>query len=146
MARRYTAGTISSGAGTSARPIGSLFAVASRGGYLREVGAFNTTTTGLTIRLARCTVVGTPGTGLTENYWNTNDDAPDMTAFDTHSADATVTAGAIRYARLAASAGSGVIWTFEHPGLYISGGTNNGIGIVPDGTGQVLSWYMDWVE
>jgi hypothetical protein len=146
MSRRYTAGTISSGAGTAARPIGSLFAIASRGGYLREVGAFNTTTTSLTIRLARCSTVGTAGTGLTENYWNTNDDAPDMTAFDTHSADATVGAGALRYARLGASIGSGVIWTFEYPGLYIGPGTNSGIGIVPDGTGQVLNWYMDWME
>lgn len=144
--KRFTAGTTSSGAGTAARPIGSLFAIASRDGYLREVGLFNTTTTSLIVRLARCTAAGTPGTGLTEEEWDTGHEAQALTAFDTHTADATVSAGNIRIARIAGTVGSGVIWTFEHPGIYIPAGTGNGIGIVPSGTGQILDWYMDWTE
>ena len=143
---RYTVGTTSSGAGTAARPIGSLFAIASRSCYVREVGAFNTTATSLILRLARCTAVGTPGSGLTEEKWNPNDDTPDMTGFDTHSADATVSAGNIRLARIPGAVGAGVIWTFEVPGLFVPSGTANGIALVASGTGQILDWYIDWEE
>jgi hypothetical protein len=143
---RYTAGTTSSGAGTSARPIGSLFAIASRSCYVREIGCFNTTSTSVAIRIAKCTAVGTPGTGLTEDRYNTNDDAADMTAFDTHSADATVNTGSIRVARLGAAVGAGVIFTFAEPGIFIPAGTANGVGIIPVGTGQILDWYIEWEE
>lgn len=143
---RYTAGTRSSGAGTSARPIGSLFAVANRSCYLREVGVFNTTTTALGVRLARCTAAGTPGSGLTEEKYNPNEDTNDMTAFDTHAADATVATGSIRQGTIGAAVGAGIIWTFAEPGIFIPAGTANGVGIIPVGTGQVLDWYMEWDE
>ena len=143
---RYTAGTRSSGAGTSARPIGSLFAVASRSCYVLEIGCFNTTTTATGIRIAKCTAVGTPGSGLTEVPYNGNDDAADMTAFDTHSADATVSAGSLRTAAIGAAVGAGAIFTFAYPGVFIPAGTANGIGIIPVGTGQILDWYIEWEE
>lgn len=143
---RYTAGTRSTGAGTAARPIGSLFAIASRSCYVQEIGVFNTTTTAVGIRIARCTAVGTPGSGLTEERLHGTDDAPDMTAFDTHSADATVSAGSVRVASLGAAIGAGVIWKFDWPGLYIPAGTANGVGIIPVGTGQVLDWFLEWDE
>jgi hypothetical protein len=144
---RYTAGTTSSGAGTAARPIGGLMAVASRSCFVREVGCFNTTTTAFPLRLAKITAAGTPGTGLTEEKYHGTDDTPDMTAFDTWSADATISAGNIRIARIGAAIGAGVIWTFAEPGVYIPAGTANGIGLVgAGGAGQICDWYIEWEE
>src|SRR3990172_3934260 len=116
MGRRFTVGTRSTGGGTTARPLGGLMAVASRSGSVREVGVFNTTTTAVAIRLAKLTAAGTPGAALTEEKYNTNDDAPDLTGFDTWTVDATVSAGNIRVAALGAAVGAGVIWTFAEPG------------------------------
>ncbi len=146
MGKRYTAGTTSSGAGTAARPIGGLMAVANRSGHLHEVGIFNTTAVAFGVRLARLTAAGTPGTGLTEEEYDPGPEGPDMTAFDTWSADATIGVGNIRVGRIGAAIGSGVIWTFAAPGIYIPTGTANGIGIIPVGTGQIADWYMEWDE
>lgn len=147
MSGRYTAGTRSTGAGSTTLPVGSLYAIASRSCYLLEVGVFNTTTTAVAVRLARLTTAGTPGTGLTEEKYHGTDDTPDMTAFDTHTVGPTISAGNLRVAAIGAAVGSGVIWTFAAPGIYIPAGTANGVGIVvATGTGQILDWYMEWAE
>lgn len=144
---RYTAGTRSTGAGTTARPLGGLMAIASRSCYLNEVGVFNTTTTAVALRLARITAAGTPGTGLTEDKYDGGDDTNDMTAFDLWTADATISAANLRVASLGAAVGAGVIWTFAPPGIFIPAGTANGVGIVlATGTGQICDWYMEWEE
>ncbi len=144
---RYTVGTRSAGAGSTTLPVGSLYAVASRSCFVREVGVFNTTTTAVAVRLARLTTAGTQGSGLTEEKYHGTDDTPDMTAFDTHTVGPTIATGNLRVAPLGAAIGAGVIWTFAEPGLYIPAGTANGLGIVvATGTGQVLDWYMEWDE
>lgn len=145
---RYTVGTRSSGAGTTARPLGGVMAVASRSCHVREVGVFNTTTTAVALRIAKITAVGTPGAALTEEKYHGSDgDAPDITGFDTWSADATINAGNIRVATLGAAIGAGAIFTFAEPGVYIPAGTGNGLGIVlATGTGQICDWYMEWDE
>ena len=144
---RYTVGTRSTGAGTTARPLGGLMAIASRSCFVREVGVFNTTTTAVAIRLAKITAAGTPGAALTEEKYHATDDTPDMTGFDTWSADATISAGNLRVAALGAAVGAGVIWTFAEPGIYIPAGTANGVGIVlATGTGQICDWYIEWEE
>jgi len=121
-------------------------AVASREGFVREIGVFNTTAVACAFRIARLTAAGTPGTALGEVSYETTDAAPDMTAFNSWSADATISADSFRRAQLGAAVGSGVIWTFGSRGLHIPAGTANGIGIVPIGTGQVVEFYIDWME
>ena len=143
---RYSAGATSTNGGTAARPIGSLYAVAGVGGAIREIGVFNTTSTELAVRIARLSTTGTQGTGLDEEKHDPNSATASCTAFNSHSADATVAAGSLARAQLGASKGSGVIFTFGGDGLEIPAGTSNGIGIIPIGTGQVLEFYIIWDE
>lgn len=146
---RYAAGTKSSGAGVAGtRPIGSLFAGANTPLNIIEIGVFNTTTTAVEVELAYCTAQGTPGTGLSEVLEDQGQTAPTAagTAFDTHSADATV-AGRVRPAvSLAGAIGAAFVWDFRDRPLRVEKGTGNGIGILPVGTGQVLRWYVVWDE
>lgn len=135
-------------AGTSARAIASLFAIASKGFRLREVGVFNTTTTAVAVALVRFTNATGVGAGLTEVTWDAGIDntSPQITGFAGHTADGAV-GSPIRYATLGAAAGSGVIWTFGDSGIVVPPGTSNGIGIIcPTGTGQILDYYYDWDE
>lgn len=144
--RLYTAGFRSTNAGTSARPVGSIFGIASRSGFLREVGIWNTTAVACTFALRRCTAAGTPGTGITEGLYETGDDTNDLTVFNSHSADATVATAELRRVALGAQIGSGAIFTFAGRGIFIPAGTANGIGWIPDGTGQVVDLYFEWME
>lgn len=145
MARFSIAGR-STVAGTSARAIASLFAIASRTMKLREVGVFNTTSTALAVALVRFTNATGVGTGLTEVAYDEAGPAPNGTGFAGHTADGAV-GSAIRQASLPAAVGGGVIWTFGDTGLIVAAGTANGIGIIcPTGTGQILDYYFDWDE
>lgn len=135
-----------SGAGTTARPSVSIYAPANSGGWLREVGIFNTTSTACAYRVARLTATGTQGSALTEVAYQSDQDAL-MTCFDTHSADATVSSSGFAQASLGAAIGSGVIWTFGGPGIWIPPGTTNGVGVVlATGTGQILDYHLTWEE
>jgi hypothetical protein len=132
-------------AGTSALPLVSLYATAGVRPTVVEVGFWNTTSTAVAVSLNRLSTAGTQGAGLTE----VAEDSPDHTALATGFAGHTVgptIGGEIRRATLAAVVGSGVIWTFA-PGVEIAAATANGLGlIVPTGTGQVLDYYMSWIE
>jgi len=143
---RYSTGVVTAGAGTAARPVASLFSAAAVGGKIREIGIFNTTTTAVAVRLARLTAQGTPGAGLVEAKHDPDSAAAASTAFDTHTADATVGDDLGYRASLGAAIGAGVIWTFGESGLRIPVGTANGIGILPEGTGQILRCYIIWDE
>ncbi len=125
----------------------SVYGIASKGGRLREVGVFNTTTTACAVGLARASAAGTQGAALTEIALDSAvDGVIQLTAFNTHTADATV-GGTIRQASLGAAIGAGVIWTFGDAGLIIPQGTANGIVIIcPTGTGQHLDFYLEWSE
>lgn len=145
MARFSIAGR-STVAGTSLRAVASLFAVASRNFRLREVGAFNTTTTAVAVSLVRFTNATGVGAGLTEVPWDELGPAQNATGFAGHTADGAV-GSPLRQASLGAAIGSGVIWTFGEHGIFVQGGTANGIGIIcPTGTGQILDYYIDWDE
>jgi hypothetical protein len=143
---RHSAGATASGAGTSAQPIGSIFSAAGSSFVLREFGIFNTTDTTLAVRLVRLTAQGTPGTGLTEAEHDPNLSPPLCTAFNTHSANATVGDDLGYRAQLGAAKGSGIVWTFGADGIRGVTGTANGVGIVPIGTGQVCEFYLVWDE
>lgn len=142
----YTA-SIRGTAGTTARPMMSVFAIAARGCFIREAGVFNTTATSLSVMLCKFTAVGTPGSAITIAPWDIEQPVANMTPFTTHSADATL-GTQLNRAMLGAAIGSGVIWTFwSGRGIHIPPGTGNGVGlIVATGTGQVCDHYMTWEE
>jgi hypothetical protein len=132
--------------GTSARAICSIFSTAAGGFKLVEVGVFNTTTTAVTIALARFTAATNVGAGQTEGEYDTDAVPPLATVFAGHTGDGT--AGQIlRQATLGAAAGAGVIWTFGNGGIVVPSGTANGIGVlIPTGTGQICDIEYTWDE
>jgi hypothetical protein len=131
--------------GTTLRAIASVFATASVGLKLREVGIFNTTSTAVAVSLVRFTNATGVGAGLTEVDYDAASPAI-CTGFAGHTADGAV-GSPLRYASLGAAVGSGVIWTFGDSGILIAVGTANGIGVIcPTGTGQILDYYFDWDE
>lgn len=143
---RYSIAGRSTVAGTSARAIASVFAIASRTVKLREVGVFNTTSTALAVSLVRFTNATGVGAGLTEVAYDEAAPAPNATGFAGHTADGAV-GSPLRQASLPAAVGGGVIWTFGDTGIIVAAGTANGIGIIcPTGTGQILDYYFDWDE
>lgn len=126
----------------------SLNGIANKGGRLREVGVFNTTTTAVAVALVRATAAGTIGTAMTEIILDAavNTSTPQLVVANTHTANATVTAP-VRQATLGAAAGAGVIWTFGDEGFVITPGTANGVVIIcPTGTAQHLDFYFEWEE
>lgn len=131
--------------GTTLRAIASLFAIATVGGKLREVGIFNTTATAVAASLVRFTNATGVGAGLTEVDYDPANPAQ-CTGFAGHTADGAV-GSPLRQASLPAAVGGGVVWTFGDSGILIPVGTANGIGIIcPTGTGQILDYYFDWDE
>ncbi len=144
---RFSSGARAAGAGSATLPIGSLYAGATGGAKLREVGVFNTTVTALVIGLARYTTAGTPGAGLAEAKHEANSGPALCTAVNTHTVAPTLGDDLGYRATLGAAAGAGVIWTFGDAGLVITLGAANGIGIyVPTGSGQVTDFYFVWDE
>jgi hypothetical protein len=124
----------------------SLFATAASGALIvREIGAFNTTTTAVAVALGIATAAGTVGTALTEV--NESDQTHTIlgTGFNTHTANATLTG--TRNASIGAAIGAGIIWTFGENGLQIPEGTANGVVIIcQTGTAQHLDFYFVWDE
>lgn len=144
---RYSSGTRSTGAGSTTLPVGALVAAAAVGGAVVEIGAFNTTTTAVAIKLARLTTAGTPGSGLVEAEHSQAQATASCTAFDTYTSTGPTLIDLGYRATLGAAAGAGVIWTFGDKGLVIPVATTEGIGIVvATGTGQILDWYVVWDE
>lgn len=124
----------------------SLYATTVIRPRIREIGVFNTTVTAVAVALARASATGTQGAGLTEVCESDDSHVVLGTAFNTHTADATV-GGPIRQASLGAAIGSGVIWTFGDDGLVLSNATTSGVVIIlPTGTAQHLDFYFVWDE
>ena len=142
---RVAAATRTSAVPTAARGP-SLYATAARHLKVRMIEVYNTTATAAAVGLARATATGTQGAGLTEVC--TSDDVAAIvgTAFNTHTADATVGA-CVRQASLGAAIGAGVVWYFEPDELIIDPATTKGVVIVcPTGTGQHLDFSIVWDE
>jgi len=111
-----------------------------------EVGVFSTVATGFYVALQRASAVGTKGAAITPIPVTDAVQPAVTTAATTHTADATLTAPPIRYARLVGD-GAGVIWTFPDPGIVIEPLTTNGLVIsCPSGTGQQIAFYFHWIE
>jgi hypothetical protein len=124
----------------------SLYATASSGQLVvREIAATNTTAVAVAVALGYATAAGTVGTALTE----VNESDPTHTilgtGFNTHTANATLTA--TRHASLGAAIGNGIVWVFGDNGLIIPEGTANGVVIIcPTGTAQHLDFWFVWDE
>ena len=148
---RFSAGVLT-GAGTSVRPMISIFAAAASTGALREVGVFNTTATAVAIMLTRITANGTAGTELTQTAHNPLKPPALCQVFTTHTADATLGEDLGYRAVLGASVGSGVVWTFGDDGILIALPdaaltVEIGIGVIlENGTGQACQAYFVWDE
>ena len=139
---RHAVANRSTVVGTTLKAIGSVFATASVGFNLVEVGVFNTTAVAVAVSLVRFTNATGVGTGLTEVDYDAAKPVI-ATAFAGHTADGAV-GSAFRQAALGAAIGSGVIWTFGDGGIIVPVGTANGIGIIyPTGTGQILDFYYE---
>lgn len=144
---RYSAGVLT-GAGSTELPLISLYASASVGAKIREIGVSNTSTTAVAIKLVRLTTTDAQGSGLTEAKHDPDSAAAACTTFGTHSGSPPPTATELGYrAVLGAAAGAGVIFTFGDAGIRVDPGVTNGIGVVVEnGTGQACQAYIVWDE
>jgi hypothetical protein len=144
MARVAAAGRTSAVPTTVRGP--SLYATAGVRPNVREIGVFNTTATAVAVAICRASATGTQGAGLTEVCQDDDSHTIIATAFNTHTADATV-GSPVRQASLGAAIGSGVIFTFGGDGLVIDNATTAGLVITcPTGTAQHLDFYIEWTE
>lgn len=124
----------------------SLYSTAALRPHIREIGVFNTTAVACAVAIARATATGTQGAGLTEVCSSDDSAVIVATAFNTHTADATV-GGSIMQASLGAAIGSGIIWTWAPGEFILDNATTAGCVIVcPTGTGQHLDFYISWDE
>jgi hypothetical protein len=144
MARCAVAGRTSAVPTAARGP--SLYATAGVRPRIREIGVFNTTTTAAAVSVARASATGTQGAALTEICESDPTHTVIATAFNTHTADATV-GSPVRQGSLGAAIGAGIIWTWGEDGLIVDDGTGNGAVILcPTGTGQHLDFYIVWDE
>lgn len=142
---RCAAGGRTSAVPTSARGP-SLYATSAIRPQIRSIEVYNTSTTACAIGIARATATGTQGSGLTEVCLSDDSKTPVATAFQTHTADATV-GSVIRQATLGAAAGAGIIWTWGPGEFIVDNATTAGIVIVcPTGTGQNIDFSIEWDE
>jgi hypothetical protein len=113
-----------------------------------EIGVFNTTATACVVALQSFTTTGTQGSAISVLPSFDLEQAATATPKNGHTVGPTITSGVHRQASLGAAIGSGVIWTWPDNGpLEIAAATTNGAGITcPTGTGQVLDFYICWLE
>ena len=140
---RYSTRFTASGAGTSLRPVGALLSTATVTPILRQLAVFNTTTTACEYRLVSFTG-GTAGAVQTERRHRRNSPASVCEVFDLWTVDATIVEDTGYGFRLGAAIGSGVIETFGAAGLEGDLGATAGLGLVPVGTGQVVTAQFVW--
>ena len=142
---RCSVGGRTSAVPTAARGPG-LWAIATSGQLVvREIQAFNTTTTACAVSIGVATAAGTVGAALTEVCESDPTHAILGVGFNTHTVDATLTN--TRWASLGAAIGAGIVWVFGDNGLIIPEGTANGVVITcHTGTGQHLDFSFVWDE
>jgi hypothetical protein len=145
MARCAVAGR-STVVGTTLRAVASLYATTAVRPRIIEIGLFNTTATAVAVAVVRFTNATGVGTGLTEVCLDDPTHTIIATGFAGHTADGAV-GSPVRQATLGAAVGAGVIWTFGDSGFHIPSTTADGVGIIcPTGTGQILDYYIEWLE
>jgi hypothetical protein len=139
----YSASMVAAGAGTTLRPVFGLLSLAASSPVLKEVSVFNTTAVACQYRLVQLTG-GTPGATVVARRVRRNAPPALMLAKQLWTADATVGEDLGYLFQLGAQIGSGVIW----PIADIEGdvGATAALGLVPIGTGQVVTVGFRWAE
>ena len=142
---RQAASYRTTGIGSATLPTASLYASATGGLWLVEVGITNTSVTAFEISLCRLSTAGT-SSAKTGTYEESDANFTAVgTARDVHSSTAPTLGTEIRRASIGASIGSGVIWTFCGRGLLIPSGVANGVGLLPISVaGQLIDVYWSW--
>ncbi len=146
---RFSLGALSAGAGSTTLPLLSLYSAAASAFALRECGVFNTTATGVAVRLVRLSTTGTQGAavGGTQIGYDVARPTPACKVFQTHTVAPTIADDLGYRAQLGAAVGSAVIWTFGDIGIRTAVAVTNGVGvIIENGTGQVCQVYFVWDE
>jgi hypothetical protein len=145
---RFSAGAVSTGAGSTTLPLMALTSAAATGFHLREVGIFNTTSTAAAMALARITTAGTPGASVgTPGQMDDRSAAAACVVKQTYSSTAPTTSYLGYNAQLGAAVGSGIVWVFGDIGISAAVATANGVGVlVANGTGQICNIYFVWDE
>ena len=144
---RYSIGGRATVVGTTTVACVSIFNTAAGSFRIREVGVSNTTAVAVAVGMIRFSAATNVGTGLTEVQYDPSDFPPLCTVFAGHTGAGTTAGGIIVQATLGAAVGSGWVWTFGDMGLRATVGTANGVGIhCPNGTGQILDYYLIWDE
>ena len=144
---RHSAAILTTGAGTTARPMASIYAAAAAGCAIRYIAVWNTTGTAVDVGVRRLTASTNQGGAETEMAWDENRVVPQCTTHNLHSGDATLATGFVKRAMIGAAIGSGVIWVFGDSGLVIPEGTANGVGVIMgSGTGQICIIEFEWDE
>lgn len=124
----------------------SLYATTVVRPCITKIEVYNTTAVACAVGVARATATGTQGAALTEVCISDDSQAIVATAFNTHTADATVGACIVQ-ASLGAAIGSGIVWTWDIGDFMLDNLTTAGVVIVcPTGTGQHLDFSIEWRE
>jgi len=132
-------------AGSATLPAASLYAAAAVAPRLREIWVTNTTATNLDVRILRLTTTGTQGAAQTAEKDDPDTVAASASPRTTHSVAPTLS-DEIGRISIGAAIGAGAIVPFGDQGIRIPVGTDNGIVIIPVGTGQVLNVTFVWDE
>ena len=145
---RFSCATLATGIGTTARPMVSMWAIATVAPRLRECTVTNTTNVAVDVALRTYTAKGTAGAAQTAIAWDPNNGTtPSSTVNDVHTADATAATGYVRRTLLGAFAGAAVTWVFGDSGLLIPKGTASGLGVgLAAGTVQICIVEFVWDE
>jgi hypothetical protein len=124
----------------------TMHAGASNAVRIREIGVFNTTTTGFAVGVALTSGAGALVGALT----GASEDDPGRTLAATSHTSMTSTptvVATIRQASVGAAVGAGVIFTFGDNGLQRTAGTANGVILTcPTGTAQFFDFYFVFDE
>ena len=124
----------------------SVYATTGVTPQIRSVEVYNTTVTACAVAIGRASATGTQGTALTEICISDAAISIVATGFNTHTANATVSA-AIRQASLGAAIGSGVIWTWGPGEFVLQAATTSGVMLfLPTGTAQHVDFAIEWDE
>ncbi len=145
----FSAAWRTAGRGSATLPLASLYSSAGARPRVVEVGCFNTNTTGaFTAQLRRTTSLGTPGTATIIPVSQSEDDATvtsQIDPYDTHTSAPSFLGGAIRTGGISTT--SGIIWTFQEPGLIMPSSATSGLAIVSaSGSGRVSDVSFTWIE
>lgn len=144
----YSGGARTTNAPTATLPAASLYATAAVTFSILEIGITNTTATACVVGLCRLTTTGTQGATITTTAsLGQGGVAPSAVMKQSHTSTGPTLADLGYRWSLGAAIGSGVIWTFQNGELEVLAATTNGIGIFcPTGTGQIVDFYMKWLE